>query len=379
MKMPIYLDYQATTPVSPDVFSKMEPYFSENYGNPHSNFHQFGIDAKEAIENARRQIAESIGAHEEEVVFMSGATEANNLAILKLYEIIEGCSAVLTLKTEHKCILESCEYLKKSFPVVYLDVMNTGLLDLNLLEDYLKKGRALVSIMLVNNETGVIQNLKEISKLVHKYDSLLHTDAAQGFGKINLDINELGIDAMSLSAHKFFGPKGVGAFWISSEIKNQLEPIIYGGGQEYKIRSGTVPVPLVVGMGEAAELITRDLEKNNHIVKQLSDMLKNSLMKKFNSIRLNGCEKKRIVHNLNFYVPGIEADQLIMNTPGVAFSTGSACTSGEIQSSHVLRAMGLSDQKARESFRISLSHLLNKKDIESASEQIINSINKLIL
>ena len=172
MKMPIYLDYQATTPVSPEVFSKMEPFFMQNYGNPHSNFHKFGLDAKDATEFARRQIAESINAHEEEIVFMSGATEANNLAILKLYQIIPDCSAVITLKTEHKCILESCEYLKQSFPVIYLDVMKNGLLDLNLLEDYLKKSRGLVSVMLVNNETGVIQNLEEISKLVHKYDSL---------------------------------------------------------------------------------------------------------------------------------------------------------------------------------------------------------------
>ena len=378
MKMPIYLDYQATTPVSPEVFSKMEPFFMQNYGNPHSNFHKFGLDAKEATECARRQIAESINAHEEEIVFMSGATEANNLAILKLYQIIPECSAVITLKTEHKCILESCEYLKRSFPVIYLDVMKNGLLDLNLLEDYLKKGRALVSVMLVNNETGVIQNLEEISKLVHMYDSLLHTDAAQGLGKIKIDVNELGIDAMSLSAHKFYGPKGVGAFWVSKEIKNQLEPIIYGGGQEFKIRSGTLPVPLVVGMGEAAALADQELEKNNKKVAELRDLFRKKLMGEFSFINLNGSEQERVVHNLNFHVKGIEAERLIINTSGVAISTGSACTSGEIQSSHVLRAMGLSDQAARESFRVSLSHLVNRDEIEFACKQIASSIKKLL-
>ncbi len=378
MKMPIYLDYQATTPVSPEVFSKMEPFFMQNYGNPHSNFHKFGLDAKEATECARRQIAESINAHEEEIVFMSGATEANNLAILKLYQIIPECSAVITLKTEHKCILESCEYLKRSFPVIYLDVMKNGLLDLNLLEDYLKKGRALVSVMLVNNETGVIQNLENISKLVHKYNSLLHTDAAQGLGKIKIDVNELGIDAMSLSAHKFYGPKGVGAFWVSKEIKNQLEPIIYGGGQEFKIRSGTLPVPLVVGMGEAAALADQELEKNNKKVAELRDLFRKKLMGEFSIINLNGSEQERVVHNLNFHVKGIEAERLIINTSGVAISTGSACTSGEIQSSHVLRAMGLSDQAARESFRVSLSHLVNRDEIEFACKQIASSIKKLL-
>ena len=378
MKMPIYLDYQATTPVSPEVFSKMEPFFMQNYGNPHSNFHKFGLDAKEATECARRQIAESINAHEEEIVFMSGATEANNLAILKLYQIIPDCSAVITLKTEHKCILESCEYLKRSFPVIYLDVMKNGLLDLNLLEDYLKKGRALVSVMLVNNETGVIQNLEEISKLVHKYNSFLHTDAAQGLGKIKIDVNELGIDAMSLSAHKFYGPKGVGAFWVSKEIKNQLEPIIYGGGQEFKIRSGTLPVPLVVGMGEAAALADQELEKNNKKVAELRDLFRKKLMGEFSFINLNGSEQERVVHNLNFHVKGIEAERLIINTSGVAISTGSACTSGEIQSSHVLRAMGLSDQAARESFRVSLSHLVNRDEIEFACKQIASSIKKLL-
>ena len=378
MKMPIYLDYQATTPVSPEVFSKMEPFFMQNYGNPHSNFHKFGLDAKEATEFARRQIAESINAHEEEIVFMSGATEANNLAILKLYQIIPECSAVITLKTEHKCILESCEYLKRSFPVIYLDVMKNGLLDLNLLEDYLKKGRALVSVMLVNNETGVIQNLEEISKLVHKYNSFLHTDAAQGLGKIKIDVNELGIDAMSLSAHKFYGPKGVGAFWVSKEIKNQLEPIIYGGGQEFKIRSGTLPVPLVVGMGEAAALADQELEKNNKKVAELRDLFRKKLMGEFSFINLNGSEQERVVHNLNFHVKGIEAERLIINTSGVAISTGSACTSGEIQSSHVLRAMGLSDQAARESFRVSLSHLVNRDEIEFACKQIASSIKKLL-
>ena len=378
MKMPIYLDYQATTPVSPEVFSKMEPFFMQNYGNPHSNFHKFGLDAKEATECARRQIAESINAHEEEIVFMSGATEANNLAILKLYQIIPECSAVITLKTEHKCILESCEYLKRSFPVIYLDVMKNGLLDLNLLEDYLKKGRALVSVMLVNNETGVIQNLEEISKLVHKYNSFLHTDAAQGLGKIKIDVNELGIDAMSLSAHKFYGPKGVGAFWVSKEIKNQLEPIIYGGGQEFKIRSGTLPVPLVVGMGEAAALADQELEKNNKKVAELRDLFRKKLMGEFSFINLNGSEQERVVHNLNFHVKGIEAERLIINTSGVAISTGSACTSGEIQSSHVLRAMGLSDQAARESFRVSLSHLVNRDEIEFACKQIASSIKKLL-
>ena len=378
MSETIYLDYQATTPIDSKVFEKMKPFFLTKYGNPHSNFHQYGTDASEGVEYARNQIAESINARPEEIIFCSGATEANNLAILKLHSSIRNCTSIITAETEHKCILESCDSLSKLIPIVKLKVKKNGLLDLNLLEEHLKRGKALVSIMLVNNETGVIQNLRQISEIVHKYHSILHTDAAQGFGKIPIDVNDLGIDAMSLSAHKFYGPKGVGAFYVNSELKNILKPLIHGGGQEYKIRSGTVPTPLVVGMGEAAARIIQYLDQNNKQALECKKHFYEIMHQSIKNIEINGCENERIDHNLNLRIPKVEAEKLIINTPGVAFSSGSACTSGEIQSSHVLRSMGLSDQEARESFRISFSHLTTRENASKAAEQIVKSAKKIL-
>ena len=253
-----------------------------------------------------------------------------------------------------------------------------GLLDLNLLEDELKKGPAVVSVMIVNNEIGVIQPIQEISELCFKYNSLIHSDAAQAIGKIPLNVNELNIAAMSLSAHKFYGPKGIGAFYINREIKNKIEPIIYGGGQEYKIRSGTVPTPLCVGMGEAAMISNTDLIKNNQKVMSHRNNFIKIMDNKLDEYHINGCMDNRILHNLNIRISKVDADELIMNTPVVAFSNGSACSSGEIQSSHVLRSMGLNDQYARESFRISFSHLLSDEEISKAANAIIRSAKKIL-
>lgn len=380
MKMPIFLDYQSTTPVIPQVFEKMSPFFNDVYGNPHSNFHQYGTDASDAVESSRLQLGESIGANPEEIIFCSGATEANNFAITKLHKIIPKCRSVITLVTEHKCVLESCNNLEQSISTNKLTVNSDGLLDLNLLEDVLKKhGPSLVSIMFVNNETGVIQSIEKISDIVHSHDSLLHTDGAQAIGKLNIDVRDLQIDAMSISGHKFYGPKGIGAVYINRDIKNEVEPLIHGGGQEFKLRSGTVPTPLVVGMAEASDLINQDLSINHKKVDELKSRFLEVLKSKVQKLTINGCQTNRVVHNLNIRIENVEAEQLIINTPGVAFSSGSACSSGEIQSSHVLRGMGLSDLEARESFRVSFSHLQTNEEIENAAEQISESANKIIL
>ena len=376
--IPVFLDFQSTTPLNPRVFEKMKPFFTDKFGNPHSNFHQFGIESKEGVEGAREKIAETIKAYPEEIVFCSGATEANNLAIAKLYKISSEYKRIITLETEHKCILESCENINSDVEVVKLKVNEKGLLDLNLLEDELKKGPAVVSVMIVNNEIGVIQPIQEISELCFKYNSLIHSDAAQAIGKIPLNVNELNIAAMSLSAHKFYGPKGIGAFYINREIKNKIEPIIYGGGQEYKIRSGTVPTPLCVGMGEAAMISNTDLIKNNQKVMSHRNNFIKIMDNKLDEYHINGCMDNRILHNLNIRISKVDADELIMNTPVVAFSNGSACSSGEIQSSHVLRSMGLNDQYARESFRISFSHLLSDEEISKAANAIIRSAKKIL-
>ena len=380
MKMPIFLDYQSTTPVIPQVFEKMSPFFKDVYGNPHSNFHQYGTDASDAVESSRLQLGESIGANPEEIIFCSGATEANNFAITRLHKIIPKCRSVITLVTEHKCVLESCNNLDQSISTNKLTVNSDGLLDLNLLEDALKKhGPSLVSIMFVNNETGVIQNIEKISDIVHSHDSLLHTDGAQAIGKLNIDVRDLQIDAMSISGHKFYGPKGIGAIYINRDIKNEVEPLIHGGGQEFKLRSGTVPTPLVVGMAEASDLVNQDLAVNHKKVDELKSRFLEVLKSNVQNLTINGCQTNRVVHNLNIRIQNVEAEQLIINTPGVAFSSGSACSSGEIQSSHVLRGMGHTDLEARESFRVSFSHLQTNEEIENAAEQISESANKIIL
>ena len=365
MAKKIYLDYQATTPVDPQILKKMIPYFSENFGNPHSNNHEFGRKVNEDIENARLNIAKLINAKKEEIIFTSGATESNNLAIKSIAKnYFQGDFQIITCQTEHKCVLESCyEIEKENVKSTYLSVSEDGLINLEELENLLKKKQSLVSIMSANNEIGVLQPIKEIGNLCKKYNSIFHSDVAQSIGTQMIDIQDLNIDALSLSAHKIYGPKGVGALFISNKIKNILRPLISGGGQEMGLRSGTLSPALCVGLGEACKEIALNREKFVQHFKQLKSYILSELIKSKLEFEINGSVEKRIPNNLNISIKGKVAEQLFNFMPHIALSTGSACTSGNIEKSHVLKSMNLNDDRIDGSFRISFGRQTTKNDI----------------
>ncbi len=370
MSKKIYLDYQATTPVDPNILKKMMPFFNENFGNPHSNNHEFGRSANEAVQVARQEISNLINAQNSEIIFTSGATESNNLAIKSIARnYFEKQCQIITCKTEHKCVLESCHELEKEgFKVTYLNVDEDGLINIQELENLLEKQKALVSIMSANNEIGVLQPIKEIGELCKKYNSIFHSDVTQSIGTQKIDVLEMNIDALSISAHKIYGPKGIGALYISNNIKNTLRPLMSGGGQEMNLRSGTLSPALCVGIGEACKDISQNRDKYIQHFKELKSVLLSWLITSKLEIDINGSVEKRIPNNLNIAIKGKIADQLFNFMPHIALSTGSACTSGTIERSHVLTAMKLDDSRIDGSFRISTGRDTSKEDI-----------NKLIL
>src|SRR6056300_480443 len=375
MSKKIYLDYQATTPVDPKILEKMIPYFTENFGNPHSNNHQFGRSANNAIENAREDIANLINAEPSEIIFTSGATESNNLAIKSIarYHLEKDCQ-IITCKTEHKCVLESCHELETDgFKVTYLDVNEDGLINLEELENLLKQKKALVSIMHANNEIGVLQPIKEIGELCKKYDSIFHSDVAQSIGTQKIDVIDMNIDACSISAHKIYGPKGIGALYISNNIKNTLRPLMSGGGQEMGLRSGTLSPALCVGIGEACKDISQNREKYVQHFKELKSALLSGLITSKLEFNINGSVEKRIPNNLNIAIRGKIAEQLFNFIPHIALSSGSACTSGTIERSHVLSAMKLGDSRIDGSFRISVGRNTTKDEIK----KLISTLSEL--
>ena len=374
MTKKIYLDYQATTPVAPHILNKMMPYF-ENFGNPHSNNHEFGRNANEAIQVARQEISNLINAQNSEIIFTSGATESNNLAIKSIARnYFEKQCQIITCKTEHKCVLESCHELEKEgFKVTYLDVDDDGLINIQELENLLEKQKALVSIMSANNEIGVLQPIKEIGELCKKYNSIFHSDVAQSIGTQKIDVIEMNIDALSISAHKIYGPKGIGALYISNNIKNTLRPLISGGGQEMNLRSGTLSPALCVGLGEACKDISQNREKYVQHFKELKSALLSGLIASKLEIDINGSVEKRIPNNLNIAIKGKIADQLFNFMPHIALSTGSACTSGTIERSHVLTAMKLDDSRIDGSFRISTGRNTTKEEVK----ELIKSLTKV--
>ena len=366
MSNKIYLDYQATTPVDEKILKKMIPYFSENFGNPHSNNHEFGRSANNAVDEARANVANCINAETNEIVFTSGATESNNLAIKSIAKnYFEKDCQIITVKTEHKCVLESCHELEKEgFKVTYLDVNEDGIIKLSDLENLLKEKPALVSIMHANNEIGVLQPIKEIGELCKKYNSIFHSDIAQSIGTQKIDVVEMNIDACSISAHKIYGPKGIGALYVSNHIKNTLRPLMSGGGQEMNLRSGTLSPALCVGIGEACKDISQNREK---YTKHFED-IRSTLLSELNNSKLdyviNGNVEQRIPNNLNISIKGKVAEQLFNFMPHIALSSGSACTSGIIERSHVLSSMKLDDARIDGSFRISAGRNTTKKDIK---------------
>ena len=373
MSNKIYLDYQATTPVDEKILKKMIPYFSEYFGNPHSNNHEFGRSANNAVDEARANVANLINAETNEIIFTSGATESNNFAIKSIAkDYFEKECQIITAKTEHKCVLESCHELEKEgFQVTYLDVDEDGIIKLSELENLLKEKKALVSIMHANNEIGVLQPIKEIGELCKKYNSIFHSDIAQSIGTQKIDVVEMNIDACSISAHKIYGPKGIGSLYISNNIKNTLRPLMSGGGQEMNLRSGTLSPALCVGLGEACRDISQNREKYTKHFEEIKSVLLSGLINSKINYEINGSVEKRIPNNLNISIKGKVAEQLFNFMPDFALSSGSACTSGTIERSHVLSAMKLDNARIDGSFRISAGRNTTKDEIK----ELISSLN----
>lgn len=375
-KRPVYLDYQATTPLDPRVLEAMIPYFTEKFGNPHSTNHVFGWEAAAGVEHARVQVAALIGAQPDEIIFTSGATESNNLALKGLaYSLYPEKSHVITVQTEHSCVLASCAALEcAGFEVTYLTVNDQGLIDLDQLASSITSKTALVSIMTVNNEIGVIQDLKQIGEICAAHAVVFHTDAAQAVGKIPLNVDQLNIDMLSISAHKLYGPMGIGALYLRKSPTINLLPLIDGGGQERGLRSGTLPAPLCVGLGAACDIAGQDMTADNSRISGLSDRLKTAILSGLPDIQLNGSEGCRIAGNLNFTFKGVRVDQMIRSMRDLALSTGSACSTEKVEPSHVLTALGLSKSQIAASLRIGIGRMTTEDEITYAIARIIEAV-----
>jgi cysteine desulfurase len=376
---PIYLDYQATTPTDPRVVDAMLPYFTQKFGNPHSRNHAHGWDAEAAVENARRQVASIIKADEREVVFTSGATESNNLAIKGVMRFHKDRrNHLVTLVTEHKCVLDSARHLEmEGVDVTYLPVQQNGLVDLAALRAAITDKTALVSIMAVNNEIGVIQPLAEIGKICRERGVHFHTDAAQAVGKIPLDVNAMNIDLMSISGHKVYGPKGIGALYVRRKPRVRLEALIHGGGQERGLRSGTLPTPLCVGLGEACAIAEREMAAEAERLRYLRDRLLKGISDALPETYVNGDLEQRIPGNLNISFAYVEGEGLMMGIKNLAVSSGSACTSASLEPSYVLRALGVEEELAHTSLRFGFGRFTTEQDIDIAVENVVSAVRRL--
>lgn len=378
-RAPIYLDYQATTPCDRRVVEAMLPYFTERFGNPHSRNHEYGWTAEEAIEIARSQIAHIIGANEKEIIFTSGATESNNLAIKGVARFNKDRkNHVITCVTEHKCVLDSCRHLElEGFHVTYLPVQANGLIDLDQLREAITEKTVLVSVMAVNNEIGVIQPLKAIGEICRERKVYFHTDAAQAVGKIPLDVEEMKIDLMSISGHKLYGPKGIGALYVRRRPRVRLEAMISGGGQERGMRSGTLPTPLCVGLGEACRIAEAEMGAEAERLHALSDRFYGRIMKELPEVYLNGDKEQRIPGNLNLSFAYVEGEGLMMGIKDLAVSSGSACTSASLEPSYVLRALGVDEELAHTSLRIGLGRFTTEEEVDFAADRIVGEVTRL--
>ena len=375
---PIYLDYAATTPVDRRVVQLMLPYLTDLFGNPASRSHAYGWAAEEAVEIAREQVAALIGADPREIVWTSGATESNNLAIKGVARFHQGKGRhLVTLKTEHKAVLDPMRELEREgFEVSVLDVQGDGLLDLDVLKAALRPDTVLVSVMLVNNEIGVIQDVAAIGALCRSRGILLHVDAAQASGKVAIDLGRLPVDLMSLSAHKTYGPKGVGALYVRRKPRVRIEALIHGGGHERGMRSGTLPTHQIVGMGEAYRLCREGMDAENDRIRGLRDRLLAGLQT-IPETRVNGSLAQRVPHNLNISFQFVEGESLLMGMKGIAVSSGSACTSASLEPSYVLRALGLSDEVAHSSIRFSIGRFTTAAEVDAAIEQVKHTVERL--
>ncbi len=376
--MPVYLDYAATTPVDPRVARKMIPYLTEVYGNPASRSHAFGWAADAAVGLARKQVAALIQADPRELVWTSGATESNNLAIKGAAHFYQNRGRhLVTVATEHKAVLDSMRELEREgFEITILPVLPSGLLDLAVFEAALRPDTVLASVMFVNNETGVIQDIARIGAICRTKGVLLHVDAAQAAGKVAIDLTQLPVDMMSLSAHKIYGPKGIGALYVRRKPRVRIEAQMHGGGHERGMRSGTLPTHQIVGMGEAFQLAGESMESDNARIRSLRDRLWAGFQK-MDAVVLNGDEHRRAVQYLNVSFNYVEGESLLMGIKDVAVSSGSACTSASLEPSYVLRALGRSDELAHSSVRFSIGRFTTAEEIDCTIAQVTQVVNKL--
>ncbi len=376
--MPIYLDYSATTPVDPRVADKMIPYLVEDYGNPASRSHPYGWTAEKAVENARKEVAKLVNADPREIVWTSGATESNNLAIKGAANFYSSKGKhILTLATEHKAVIDAVRELERQgFTATYLEPEPNGLVDIEKFKAAIQPDTVLASVMLVNNEIGVIQDLEAIGNLCREKGVIFHVDAAQATGKVVIDLEKLPVDLMSFSAHKTYGPKGVGALYVRRKPRIRIEAQMHGGGHERGMRSGTLATHQIVGMGEAFRLAREEMATENERIRMLRDKLLNGLQEIEESY-INGDINQRIPHNLNISFNYVEGESLIMAIKGIAVSSGSACTSASLEPSYVLRALGRSDELAHSSIRFSIGRFTTEADVDYTINLLKEKIGKL--
>ena len=381
MKLPIYMDYHATTPVDPRVLEAMTPYFTQHFGNAASRNHSFGWQAEEAVETARKQVADLIGASAKEVIFTSGATESNNLAIKGVAEMYrEKGNHIITCVIEHKAVIDTCKKLEKQgLRVTYLPVQKDGRINIDDLRAAITDRTILITIMTANNEIGVLQPIAEIGRIARAHGVLFHTDAAQALGKVPLDVQAMHVDLMSMSAHKVYGPKGVGALYVRRKNPRvRLEAQLHGGGHERGMRSGTLYVPLIVGFGAAVELAVAGMTEEAERTRNLRDRLLANLTGGLAEVQVNGSLEHRLPGNLNLSFAFVEGEALLMGlNDTVALSSGSACTSASLEPSYVLKALGVGDELAHSSLRFGIGRFNTEADVDRVSERIIAVVNRL--
>jgi cysteine desulfurase len=379
MTKPIYLDYQATTPCDPRVVEKMLPYFTEYFGNPHSRSHVYGWEAEDAVEAAREKVASILKVSPKEIIFTSGATESNNLALKGVMGFYgKEKPHLITCVTEHKCVLDTARHLdQQGYEVTYLPVQTNGLIDLDELKASITDKTALVSIMVANNEIGVIQPVAEIGKICRERGVFFHTDAAQAVGKIPLNMDAMNIDLLSISGHKIYGPKGVGALYVRRKPRVRLQALINGGGQERGMRSGTLSPALCAGLGEACALAEKEMDFEGKRQKEFGNLFTSMIRDQLSEVVLNGDEQQRLAGSLNLSFAGVEGEGLMMGINNLAVSSGSACTSASLEPSYVLRALGVDEEMAHTSLRISFGRFTTENEVKTAAEKIIQEVKRL--
>ncbi|WP_198149709.1 IscS subfamily cysteine desulfurase [Azoarcus sp. CIB] len=378
MKFPIYLDYSATTPVDPRVAQAMIPWLTEHFGNPASRSHAYGWEAEKVVEDAREQVAALVNADPKEIVWTSGATESNNLAIKGAAQFYKGKGKhIITVKTEHKAVLDTFRELERQgFEATYLDVQENGLIDMAAFKDALRPDTVLVSVMFVNNEIGVIQPIAEIGEICREKGIVFHVDAAQATGKVEIDLQTLKVDLMSFSAHKTYGPKGIGALYVRRKPRARLEAQMHGGGHERGLRSGTLATHQIAGMGEAFRIAREEMKVENERIRMLRDRLLKGLQD-IEATYVNGDLEHRVPHNLNISFAYVEGESMIMAVKDIAVSSGSACTSASLEPSYVLRALGRNDELAHSSIRFSIGRFTTEEEIDYTIDLMHKKIGKL--